>query len=56
MPVYYDTELSATYTYGARSLPATGFITKNGVFARGQMGAMSEEAIIDAIEKLITLE
>lgn len=56
MPVYYDTELSATFAYGARSLPATGFITKSGVFAWGQLGAMSEEAIVGAIEKLIALE
>lgn len=55
-PVYYDTDLSATYAYGAYSLPATGFITESGVFAGGQMGAMSEELLFAYIEQLIDLE
>ncbi len=55
-PVYYDTELSATMAYGAYSLPATGLITPSGIFAGGQMGAMSEEDLIAAIEYLLSLE
>lgn len=55
-PVYYDTDLSATMAYGAYSLPATGFITKSGVFAGGQMGAMSEETLLSYIEQLLALE
>lgn len=55
-PVYYDTDLSATMAYGAYSLPATGFITESGVFAGGQMGAMSEETIVNYIEQLLALE
>ncbi len=55
-PVYYDTDLSATNTYGAYSLPATGFITASGNFAGGQMGAMSETVLRDYIEQLLALE
>ena len=55
-PVYYDTDLSATMAYGAYSLPATGFITESGVFAGGQMGAMSEETLVNYIEQLLALE
>lgn len=55
-PVYYDTELSATYAYGAYSLPATGFITPSGIFAGGQMGALSEEALFSYIDQLLLLE
>ena len=55
-PVYYDTDLSATMAYGAYSLPATGFITESGVFAGGQMGAMSEETLLNYVEQLLSLE
>ncbi|MBQ7873566.1 MAG: TlpA family protein disulfide reductase [Oscillospiraceae bacterium] len=55
-PVYYDTDLSATYAYGAYSLPATGFVTPSGIFAGGQIGAMSEEKIFSYIEQLLELE
>lgn len=55
-PVYYDTDLSATMAYGAYSLPATGFITGSGVFAGGQMGAMSEEPLLNYVEQLLALE
>ncbi len=55
-PVYYDTDLSATYAYGAYSLPATGFITPSGVFAGGQMGAMNEGTLYSYIDQLLALE
>lgn len=55
-PVYYDTDLSATMAYGAWSLPATGFVTESGVFAGGQLGAMSEEILYGYIDQLMALE
>jgi len=55
-PVYYDTDLSATFAYGAYSLPATGFVTESGVFAGGQLGAMSEETLFELIDQLKALE
>lgn len=55
-PVYYDTDLSATNVYGAYSLPATGFISSEGIFIGGQMGAMSEETLFSYIEKLLETE
>ena len=55
-PVYYDTELSAAYAYGASSLPATGFITPSGIFAGGKLGAMSEATLYSYIDQLLTLE
>ena len=55
-PVYYDTDLSATNVYGAYSLPATGFISSEGIFIGGQMGAMSEETLFFYVEKLLETE
>lgn len=55
-PAYFDTDLSATHTYGAYSLPATGFVTKSGVFAGGQIGSLPEETLRSCIDQLITLE
>jgi len=55
-PVYYDTDLSATHTYGAYSLPATGFVTKSGVYAGGQIGSMPEETLYYYVDTLLTLE
>ena len=52
-PVYYDTELSATYAYGAYSLPATGFVDENGFFVTGQTGMISEEKLFERIESLL---
>lgn len=54
--VYYDTDLSATHTYGAYSLPATGFVTKSGVYAGGQIGSMPEETLYYYVDTLLTLE
>ena len=56
LPVYYDTALSATSAYGAYSLPATGFITAEGEFFYGQMGAMTEEKLFAYIEELLAAE
>ncbi len=52
-PVYYDTDLSATYAYGASSLPATAFVKANGELMKGQIGMMSEETLYGYIEKLL---
>ncbi len=52
-PVYYDVDLEATYTYGAYSLPATGFISAEGDFLGGHTGAMSEEMLRGYIEQLL---
>lgn len=49
-PVYFDTTLEASNTYGAYSIPTTYLIDDEGIPVHSQMGAMSE----DAIEQLIT--
>ncbi len=51
-PVYYDTEYSASMTYGVNSIPATFFINKKGEIVEGHIGAMNEDLIKSYINKL----
>lgn len=51
-PVYYDTDLDATYTYGVYSIPTTFFFDESGnVIAYGQ-GALDKETIMRGIQML----
>lgn len=51
-PVYYDTELSATYTYGAYSLPTTYFISPDGTLTAGARGALTAETLQQGIDMI----
>lgn len=44
-PVYFDTSYSATYTYGATSLPTTYFISSDGYVEARAVGAIDSETL-----------
>ncbi len=44
-PVYYDTDFSATTTYGIRSFPATVFIDKDGNIAAAVEGKLDPTSL-----------
>ena len=52
-PIYFDTTLEASMTYGAYSIPLTFFIDAEGNLLYNQMGAISEEALIQCMELLV---
>ncbi|MBR2315782.1 MAG: TlpA family protein disulfide reductase [Clostridia bacterium] len=52
-PVYYDTELDATYTYGAYSIPRTFIIDAEGNIVYGVSGPVSEDTLVKHIKALI---
>ncbi len=52
-PIYFDTDLSAAYTYGVTSIPMTLFINADGEFvtyARGQIDSEILEKVIGMIK------
>lgn len=55
-PVYYDTELEASYVYGVSSLPATVFIDKNGNIVTAAVGQIDESALLQGISMIYTPE
>lgn len=52
-PIYFDTTLEASITYGASSIPLTFFINPDGSIFHGQMGAMSEDFLKQVTELLL---
>ena len=52
-PIYFDTTLEASMTYGAYSIPLTFFIDAEGNLLYNQMGAISEETLIQCMELLV---
>jgi len=48
-PVYYDTKLDATSTYGASSIPVTYFIDTEGNIVAWAQGAMQKATILKGI-------
>jgi len=51
-PVYFDTTLQAASIYGAQSIPLTVLISSDGYLEAYQIGAVSEEALRNALESL----
>ncbi len=51
-PVYYDATLAAAGTYGAYSIPLTVFVGADGSLLGGQIGAMSESALLQQLETM----
>lgn len=49
-PVYFDSDLSATYTYGIYSVPQTFFIDAEGVLVTGAQGAISGDILQKGID------
>ena len=52
-PVYYDTDLSATFSYGAYSLPQTWFIDAEGNLVAGARGALNENTLRQGIDMIM---
>ena len=52
-PIYFDTTLDASITYGAYSIPLTFFIDTEGHLLYNQRGAISEEALTQCMELLV---
>lgn len=51
-PVYFDTSMDASYTYGISSLPTTLFIDKDGYLITGSIGMISKESLQKGIEMI----
>lgn len=47
---YFDRNQAASYAFGVYSIPSTAFISAEGEFLGGILGAMSEENLRDCIE------
>ena len=52
-PIYFDTSLEASMTYGAYSIPVTFFIDSEGNLLYNHMGAISEDALAQCMELLV---
>ncbi len=51
-PVYCDKERDAAYTYAVQSIPMTVFIGSDGSLIDYHVGAMTEDALIQYIERM----
>lgn len=51
-PVYFDTEYSAAYAYGVRSIPMTVFVNADGTLMDYRIGPVSEDTLVDYIEEM----
>ncbi len=51
-PVYFDLDFEVAYTYGARTLPMTFFIDKEGNIVQGYSGMINETVMQDMIETM----
>lgn len=52
-PIYFDTTLEASMTYGAYSIPVTFFIDPEGNLLYNHMGAISEDILAQCMELLV---
>ncbi len=55
-PVYYDTELQATYAYGINAIPATYFIDAEGSIVSHNPGMIRADALQQNIDALLNVE
>ncbi|MBQ3183127.1 MAG: TlpA family protein disulfide reductase [Clostridia bacterium] len=52
-PVYFDTDLSATYAYGVGSFPTTGVIDAEGNLYYCQAGMLTKDRLITMIDDIL---
>lgn len=52
-PVYFDTEGEAVQAYGVRATPTTIFVSADGELVSKKIGAMTREALLAEIDKLL---
>jgi len=50
-PVYFDSDLIASRTYGVTSLPLTFVVNEEGYIVNAQIGAISEDRLLDFLGK-----
>ena len=53
-PVFFDSDSNGAYTYGIYSIPTTYLINSAGEIAAYAIGAISEEALEDALKTILT--
>jgi len=52
-PVYFDTRSEAAYAYNIFSIPTTLFINKDGEIVDTRIGMITEDYLLEQIEKLL---
>ncbi|WP_280768280.1 thiol-disulfide oxidoreductase ResA [Salipaludibacillus daqingensis] len=52
-PLFIDRNMLVSNAYGVRSLPATFLIDENGIVTERQIGAKTEEQVLDSLSELI---
>ena len=52
-PVYFDTDLSATYAYNVSSFPTTGIIDTEGNLYYCQAGMLTKDRLVTMIEDIL---
>ena len=53
-PIYYDYDIDAAYTYSISSIPTTFLVNAEGYIEGYAMGAISEEALEEALSMILT--
>lgn len=53
-PVYFDSDMSASYTYGVQSIPTTVFVNAKGELIDYHTGAFSEQDLRARLEGMIS--
>lgn len=53
LPVYYDTDLDATATFGASSLPATVIVSADGDILMAKPGRINDASMRSALDTLV---
>lgn len=53
LPVYFDTDQSAVYTYGISAFPTTYFIGADGSLVARGVGQLSEEALDEGLAMIL---
>ena len=53
-PVYYDTDLDATYSYNTSGLPVTYFLDAEGNFVAWKQGMLTAESLQTGIDMLLS--
>lgn len=53
LPVFYDTDLEASYSFGAQALPTTVLVSADGTIVSASAGAINLEAMRAALDELV---
>lgn len=53
LPVFYDTDLEVSYSFGAQALPTTVLVSADGTIVSASAGAINLEAMRAALDELV---